>query len=102
MEIMQITKKGVSEVVTTVLIVVVSIAAVAILWVALRPTITGAGDDLSATCLKMDVEPVSCVNTSATDYVLVAKRNAGEANVNMVKYILEDANSGRTVFDNST
>src|SRR3989338_3301470 len=96
MEIMQITKRGVSEVVTIVLIVVVSIAAVAILWVALRPTISATGDDLSATCLKMDVEPVSCDTTPLS---AVVKRNAGEGNVNKVLFIFEDKDGGREVIN---
>ena len=62
-------KRGISAVVTTILIVLLSLAAVLIVWGFVRGQITGAGEqiEIKSACLKLDLAPVSC--TIATDNV---------------------------------
>jgi hypothetical protein len=53
-------KKGLSQVVTTVLIILIVLAAIILIWVAVRPTIEGAGDQITADCVSIELNPVSC------------------------------------------
>ena len=57
-----INKKGLSDVVTTVLIILLALAAVIIIWSFVRPAITGAGKGITTgtECFKTDIEVVSC------------------------------------------
>lgn len=95
-------KKGLSDVVTIVLIILLALAAVGIIWAFIKPTIenTGSGIDLSAQCFNTEVKPTRCLleDTSdppngidkATVNIQLAK---GEAT--MVKAIIE-FNDGTT------
>ena len=65
-------KRGMSEVVTTVLIILIVIAAVAIIWAAIRPAIQSAGEQVTADCFTTSFEVVSC-----TGNIVTVKRNAG-------------------------
>ena len=58
-------RRGVSAVVGTVLIILLVIAAVVIVWGFVRPLIQDAGEDLTVDCISMDVEVVSCVSKGA-------------------------------------
>jgi hypothetical protein len=73
-------KKGLSDIVATVLIVLLALAAVAIVWGFLRPMFDTAAQetDLRSQCFSVDVQPTLCTYNSTT--VLVRARNmAGEA-----------------------
>lgn len=58
-------KKGLSDVVTIVLIILLALAAVGIIWAFIKPTIenTGGGIDLSAQCFNTEVKPTKCTTT---------------------------------------
>ena len=55
-------KKGLSEVVTVVLLVLLVILAVAILWFFVRPSITenNKSEGYAAECIKLDLDPARC------------------------------------------
>ncbi len=53
-------KKGVSEVVANVLIVLLVIVGVGVIWSVVKPTIDKAGKDINADCFTVKVSPVSC------------------------------------------
>jgi len=80
-------KKGISDVVTTVLIVLLSLVAVAIVWSFLSPLITKSGTQISQTqaCLSASLEVASCKVASGTLYNVTVHRNAGAADVEEMK-----------------
>jgi hypothetical protein len=76
-------KKGISDVVTTVLIVLLSLVAVAIVWSFLSPLITKSGTQISQTqaCLNANLEVTNCKLDSVTTYNVTVHRSAGTAEV---------------------
>lgn len=67
-------KKGLSDIIATVLIVLLALAAVAIVWSFFQPTIRGAGEqiDVSQTCLEAQLKPLNCnlaTNITTIQYI---------------------------------
>jgi FlaG/FlaF family flagellin (archaellin) len=91
-----ISKRGLSDVVTTVLIVLLTIVAIAILWSFLQPLFTSSGQKVQTQqqCLALSLEINSCTtNISTTKNITFVnvKRNPGEAPLKEVKLIFEKA-----------
>lgn len=97
-------KKGLSDIVTNVLIILLVLVAVGIIWAFLRPTIQqGAGGLAGATdCLTVDVEPVSCVQTGFGDQTVTIKRNVGSGALMDVKILFRDDSGNSKVVDASS
>ena len=74
-------KRGLSDVVTIVLIILLALAAVGIIWAFIKPTIenTGSGIDLSAQCFNTEVKPTRCVYNYTDKYANIQLAK-GEAN----------------------
>lgn len=72
-------KKGLSDIVATVLIILLVVVAVAVIWAFIRPTLESAGSGLQKgqVCLTSSVEPLSCVRKSANGlgYSVSYRRN---------------------------
>jgi flagellar basal body-associated protein FliL len=71
---MLINKKGLSNIIATVLIVLLALAAVAIVWSFIRPGIdqTGVGIDVANKCLNTELKPTGCsIDGTATADVTV-------------------------------
>jgi len=92
-------KKGLSDVVTTVLIVLLTLVAIAILWSFLQPMFTRSGTKIqqAEACLTASLEVSSCTVTSVT-----VKRNAGDVNITEIRFIFEKADGSTSVVANST
>lgn len=60
-------KKGLSDVISTVLIVLLALAAIAIVWGFIQPTIKGAGTsiDYRQKCIESEVKPTACTIATA-------------------------------------
>jgi hypothetical protein len=58
-------KRGLSQVVTTILIILIVVVAIGIIWAAVRPVIENTTTEVTADCFKLDWEVVSC--TTLTD-----------------------------------
>lgn len=90
-------KKGISAVVTTVLIILLSIIAVIILWAALRPTVSDAADraGTAISCTEISLEVKSCTIYADSINVSVARSgdSAGQINITAV---VSDADSSQT------
>jgi len=102
---MVMAKKGLSDIVTNVLIILLVLVAISIIWFFVRPTIQqGAGSLQGANdCLTLNVEPVSCASSAAIDgYDIRIKRNVGSGALQGVKFIGYDATGNSQVVDNST
>ena len=72
-------KRGISDIVATILIVLLALAAVAMIWAFIQPLIGGAGETatLSAKCLQTEVKPTSCIINTTT--------NSATANAQLTK-----------------
>lgn len=100
-------KRGLSDIVTNVLIILLVLVAVTIIWFFLRPTIEGGAGQLGGAgdCLTVQLEPVSCSFVSSSGgtslYDVEVKRNPGSATVSDLKLVFTTA-SGNQVIDAST
>ena len=76
---MRINKKGLSDVITAVLIILLVLAAIVIIWSFVKPAIETSGGSIEpkSKCVSTTVEPVSCHKGTAGYQVLV-KSNAAE------------------------
>ena len=96
-------KKGISAVVANVLIVLLVVAAVAIIWAVVRPTIEQAGEGIEAGCFTIQVNPESCNATANADTggqgTLSIYRRAGMGEITAFKILVEDEDSNIAVFD---
>ncbi len=81
-------KRGLSDVVTVTLIILLAVAAVVIVWAFVRSTIEEAGKDINADCLKTNLKVISC-NVTGTG--VVVENSAGGSLVNNVKLIYFDS-----------
>jgi FlaG/FlaF family flagellin (archaellin) len=96
-------KKGLSDVVTTVLIVLLTIVAIAILWSFLQPMFTSSGQKVQTqqTCLALSLEVTNC--DSVADYSNVTvKRNPGVATLKELKLVFERPDGSTQVVTEST
>src|SRR3989344_5764031 len=95
---MAILKRGLSDIVTNVLIILLVLVAIGIIWLFVRPFIQqGAGGVAGASdCYTTSVEPVSCTRTATSGgtgtFDMVLRRNAGSADVLRVEVQYVDGN----------
>tara|TARA_Y100000310_G_C20676143_1_gene813156 strand:- start:264 stop:692 length:429 start_codon:yes stop_codon:yes gene_type:complete len=71
-------KRGISNVIATVLIILLALAAVVIIWSFIQPALRTAGEGVSADCIKLEVKPLSCDVTGDSAQVQWA---AGDVNL---------------------
>ena len=83
-------KKGVSEVVANVLIVLLVIVGIAVIWSVVKPTIDKGAAGVQADCFTVVVQPVSCT-PNAGNYDIVVKRNPGSGTFDAIELLFEDA-----------
>jgi len=92
-------KKGISAVVTTVLFVLLAVAAVSIIWMALRPTIEKSSEKISTSCIELDLRIDSCTKVDANSRTVKVTAKSGSASD--LKFIFYDAN-GNTLETKNT
>ena len=80
-------KRGLSQVVTTVLIILLVLVAILIIWGFVRPTIESTGEQVTADCLQIDLRPTAC--TIATTSVTV-ERGADNADLQKIRLVFFD------------
>lgn len=90
-------KKGVSEVVANVLIVLLVIVGIAVIWSVVKPTIDKSAEGIQADCFTLSVEPVTCTLRSGA-YDIVVKRNPGAGTFEKVEVVFENAAGQSTRF----
>jgi len=93
-------KKGLSTVVTTLIIILLVLVAIGVVWVVLRGIIeTGAQEvDVGAKCLPIDVRAVSvdCTTTPGQCDVSLNRKTGGES-ISGVKLVFTNSTAGRGV-----
>lgn len=93
-------KRGLSGVITTVLIILLVLVAIGIIWAAVRGPIQDVGKEINADCLKVDLEPISCASTDGgSSYGVTWERGAGSGTVTDAKIIFRDVNGQSKVFE---
>ena len=95
-------RRGLSDVVTTVLIILVALGAIGIIVGFLMPMIKQGSSQITSACMTLQLEPTKCTYNSTTQeaHVLV-KRNTGDAELKEVKVVFYAA-SGETETKNMT
>ncbi len=96
-------RKGVSEVVANVLIVLLVIVGVAVIWSVVKPTIDKSAEQINTVCLEVGIEANSCKSNTATpaNWDVVVKRSTGAGKLTGLKLIFEDSASGATTVVNA-
>jgi hypothetical protein len=105
---MGISKRGMSTVIATVMLILLTLIAIFLLWFFLRPTIVGTDEKLGTTadCIKVRVEPVNCeyYNSSICEGVLLAatvRRAAGTGDYSGFEFIFEKKDGTQLFLNNS-
>jgi hypothetical protein len=82
--------KGLSDVITTLIIILLVIAAIGIIWAVVNPFIKGAGEDfdISTKCMATSIDIVSATcNNDLTNCNVTLKRSDGDDEIAGVKLI---------------
>lgn len=92
-------KKGLSEVVTNVLMIALVVIAVAAIAYFIIPMVTKSGEKVqqAGACLSVNMEVTSC----AVDGTVAVKRGAGEGDIEEMKLIFERADGSTQVVTDS-
>ena len=90
-------KRGLSGVVTVILIILLVLVAVGIIWAAIRPPIEETVDGISGDCLTLDVEALNC-EESGTNYTVGFIRNNGAGGLSDVAVVFYDPAGQTRVF----
>jgi len=93
-------KKGLSEVITTVLLILLVLGAIVLIWTIIRPMIQKSSEQISADALisSLSIPPSSVIVSSDNNVTLKVKRNADPGNITGVNVILETASGQRKTF----
>ncbi len=94
---MYLKKKGLSDVVATVLIILLALAAVVIVWSFVSPSLRNSGTqiDVQSKCLATELKPTSCTLT-ADDATANVELSRGDA-PQLMKLMVEDSEGAKTV-----
>ena len=78
-------KRGLSQVVTSVLIILVVLAAVMLIWAFIRPLISQVGENIGASddCIAIDLKATRCIadGVNADSYNVTVTRNAADGDL---------------------
>ncbi len=95
--------KGLSAVVTTLIIILLVLVAVGIVWVVVRGVVDSGAEqiELSSQCLAIDVEAVSvsAVEGEAGNYSITIRRNAGGDEIGGLKIAVFNSTDNSGVLD---
>ena len=95
-------KRGLSDVVSVSLIILLAIAAVVIVWSFVRPTLESTGKEISGgNCLAVEAQVISCTILAGVASVVV-ENGPGQTTIDSVKLVFYEtaaANSNSQVVD---
>lgn len=97
-------RKGLSDIVTNVLIILLVLVAIGIIWAFVRPSLNQGASQLEgqADCLAIQMEAKSCVKNATNDYNVEVFRGAGEGDFKGYKVVFKDANGNTKSFEKKT
>jgi hypothetical protein len=95
-------KKGISEVVTILLIVLLALAAIAIVWQVVMPLISRTAGEITTSCItaKLEIQNPICTynnNTEKGNIEFSVARSAGEVEINSLKFLISDADNSEVL-----
>ena len=84
-----LSERGLSGVVTTVIIVLVGLAAVGIMAGFLLPAVQESSSQISASCFQIDVTPSGCtIDAASGDITVNVRRGPGDAPLEELSFVL--------------
>ena len=84
-------KRGMSSVITTLLVIVLVLVAVGVVWGVIKNILQGGADGISLGVLTLDAEITSAtVDNSSNNVSLIVKRNPGQGELTGIKFIFYD------------
>ena len=86
-------KKGLSDVVATVLIILLALAAVVIVWSFVSPSLRSSGTQINVQtkCLAMELKPTNCKLSTTPLTTSVTYQLAGGEKPNKIRFLFEGA-----------
>ncbi len=84
-------KRGISDVVVTILIILIGLAAVAIVWGYLQPVLKKDASQITSACIEIALEPLTCtyvVDGSKYNATLQVQRGGDKATIEELKIIV--------------
>lgn len=94
-------KKGLSDIITVVLIILVALAAIVILWSAVKSTILKGTDQLNSERLNIALSG-SNVNFSQNPLIIPVTRSVGQGNISSIRIILTNSSGASCTYENSS
>ena len=95
----RVKKRGQGEVVTTVLLVLLVLAAIALITPFLLNFLQKGAKSVTAACLELQLQPISCEKVDTKNVSVTYKWASGEVNLTGVKVIIEKAGGSSKVAD---
>ncbi len=96
-------KKGLSAVVTTLLVILLVLVAVGVIWVVIRNVVESGAEtiDISSKCIAVDVsaQSVTAVSGEEGNYSVTLKRNAGGDTIGGVKVNIFNSTASSGLID---
>ncbi len=93
-------KKGLSAIVTTLIIILLTIVSIGIVWVVVRNVLTGGTEnvDWNAKCIEASAMPIrlNCSGTPATCTVALKRQGAGTDALGGAKLVFKNDTAGLT------
>jgi hypothetical protein len=103
---MKIQKRGISDIITTVLIILLAIAAVVLIWGFIKRPIEKGGQQIGAAtdCMSLKLTPISCtiVNNATTHIKSIhagVKWADGDVTLTRIKFVFTDSGGATLVKD---
>ena len=94
-------KKGVSQIVTTILIILIVLAAIVIVWNVVKKTITEGAEDVTAEQFTVSLS-TSQVDLSENLINVSVTRNAGAGDIIAIKIVFLDETNNSYIYENTT
>lgn len=94
-------KKGLSLIVTSLLIILLVLVSIGIIWVVIRNVVNQGTDQISLTtkCLEVDIRATAVTNTSMTNYDVTLERSSGGDEIDGVKILFHNATESGDIVD---
>jgi len=94
-------KQGLSTIVATLLIILLTLVAVGIIWAVVSGVVESGGEsiDLNAKCVQESVTATSVSNSSTTDFSVVLSRDGGNDEIGGIRMIFMNDSSSTFTSD---
>ena len=95
-------KRGLSTIVTTVIMILLVLVAVEIVWIVVKKVVGDTSEDISLEKLKIDLQITDVVLTAAQDSIdVTVERKIGEGDLSAIRFLVSDGTTTET-FDIDT